>query len=66
MFQVHGRLLHAADQKMMNFIENPEKIRRLKKDDTAHPQQVKINELDQKSRKIAKCQKGANVHQSNK
>ncbi len=31
MFQVPERLEHDADQKMMNFIENPEKIRRLKK-----------------------------------
>ena len=51
MFQVHGRLLHASDQKIINFIENPEKIRRLKKDDTAHSQQVKINEFDRESKK---------------
>ena len=50
----------------MNFIENPEKIRRLKKDHNAHPQQVKIIEFDQKCRKIAKCRKGAAVRGSKK
>ena len=64
--RVRGRLEHAADKKMMNFIENPEKIRRLKKDDTTHRQQVKINEFDRKSTKIAKCKNSADVHRSKK